>query len=234
MYTSHSTCTMLARFITNRQVAICRLVMNLASNCALSCKLDRDSHGYLCMGPKLTGEFTSPSSLINSRMVDSTVLPARQLLPAFVLFLPLPLFLPILQVISPSTRGLLTDTSSTVTATLLPDGKPSKLQYAQAAWCLGTSLRVYSMESTTTEGAPVAEGLPEGSQRHWRLKKNDRDRNTLITGNRSRVHSSRVVDSRQNLDGNQSNLSCICPLTRIPRITCACTSEISGYIKRVE
>ena len=33
MYTSHSTCTMLARFITNRQVAICRLVMNLASNC---------------------------------------------------------------------------------------------------------------------------------------------------------------------------------------------------------
>jgi len=42
------------------------------------------------------------------------------------------------------------------------------------------------------------------------------------------------VDSRQNLDGNQSNLSCICPLTRIPRIMCACTSGILGYIKRVE
>ena len=62
------------------------------------------------------------------------------------------------------------------------------------------------MESTTTEGAPVAEGLLEetngiGDSR----EKNDRDRSTLITGNNLRVHSFRVVDSRQNLDANQSN-----------------------------
>ena len=36
-------------------------------------------------------------------------------------------------------------------------------------------------------------------------EKNDRDRITLITSNSLRVHSSQVVDSRQNLDANQSN-----------------------------
>ena len=32
-----------------------------------------------------------------------------------------------------------------------------------SGWCLGTSLRVYEqhLESSTTDGAPVAEGLPE-------------------------------------------------------------------------
>jgi len=45
-----------------------------------------------------------------------------------------------------------------------------------------------------------------GDQQHWRLKKkNDRDRNTLTTGNSLRVHRSRVVHSRQNLEANQSN-----------------------------
>ena len=37
-------------------------------------------------------------------------------------------------------------------------------------------------------------------------KKNDRDRSTLITGNSLRVHSSRVVDSRQNLDAKPIKL----------------------------
>jgi len=59
------------------------------------------------------------------------------------------------------------------------------------------------MESTTTEGAPVAEGLEVNATEDSR--KNDRDRNTLSTGHSLRVHSSRVVDSRQNLDANQSN-----------------------------
>jgi len=38
------------------------------------------------------------------------------------------------------------------------------------------------MESTTTEGAPVAEGLPEESNGIANSSKNDRDRNMLITG----------------------------------------------------
>ena len=79
------------------------------------------------------------------------------------------------------------------------------------------------------EGAPVARTY------RWRPtaletqeKKIDGDRITLITGNSSRVPSSRVVDSRQNLDANQSNQSYTHRRTRIPRITCACTSDISG------
>ena len=61
------------------------------------------------------------------------------------------------------------------------------------------------METNTKEGAPVAEGLPEETNGIGDSRKNDRDRSTFITGNSLRVHSSRVVDSRQNLDANQSN-----------------------------
>jgi len=38
---------------------------------------------------------------------------------------------------------------------------------------------------STTEEAPVAEGLPEEANA---IGKNDRDRNMLISGNSSRVH----------------------------------------------
>jgi len=43
--------------------------------------------------------------------------------------------------------------------------------------------------STTKEGASVAEGLPEEVNAIGDSRKNDRDRNTLLTGNSSRVHS---------------------------------------------
>ena len=42
------------------------------------------------------------------------------------------------------------------------------------------------MESTTTEEAPMAEGLPEEANG---IGKNDRDRSTLTSGNSLRVHS---------------------------------------------
>jgi len=61
------------------------------------------------------------------------------------------------------------------------------------------------MESTTTEGAPVAEGLREDTNGIGDSRKNDRDRNTCITGNSLHVQSFPVVDSRQNLEANQSN-----------------------------
>jgi len=55
-------------------------------------------------------------------------------------------------------------------------------------------------------GSASGRGSTGGGQRHWRLNnKNDRDRNTLITRNSLRVHSFQVVDSRQNMDANQSN-----------------------------
>ena len=96
--------------------------------------------------------------------------------------------------------------SSTVTATSLPDAKPSKLQYTQAAWYLGTGLRVYRTTFAWSRGSASGEDLPvETNGIGDSRKKFDRDRITLITGNSSRVPSSRVVDSRQNLDANQSN-----------------------------
>jgi len=45
------------------------------------------------------------------------------------------------------------------------------------------------MESTTAEEAPVAEGVPEKANAIRGSRKNDRDRNTLITGNSLRVQS---------------------------------------------
>jgi len=45
--------------------------------------------------------------------------------------------------------------------------------------------------STTTEGAPAAEGLPEETNAIGDSEKNDRDRSTLTTGNSLRVLSSR-------------------------------------------
>ena len=74
--------------------------------------------------------------------------------------------------------------------------------YFQAAWRLGTSLRVYRRNYNRGSASSLG---PTG--RHWRLKKKkkDRDRNTLNTANSLRVHSFPVVDSRQNLGANQSN-----------------------------
>ena len=67
------------------------------------------------------------------------------------------------------------------------------------------------IESTTTEGTPVAESLPgEANHSIYGLtalktqERNDRDRNTLNTGNSLRVHTLQAVDPRQNLDANQS------------------------------
>ena len=45
------------------------------------------------------------------------------------------------------------------------------------------------MKSTTWQGAPVAEGLPEETNAIGDSRKNDKDRNTLLTGNSLRVHS---------------------------------------------
>ena len=47
------------------------------------------------------------------------------------------------------------------------------------------------MDSTTTEGEPVAEGLPEAANAIGDSRQNDRDGNTLTTANSLRVHSSR-------------------------------------------
>jgi len=135
---------------------------------------------------------TSPSLLPYSSGANS-----REYIDYTPSSLSLPLFLPILPLHSPSTRGTSKRngvSSSTVTATLLPE---LNVKYSQVAWCWGNSLRVCTpngicIGSTTPEGVPVAAGLPEeanaiGDSR----KKNDRDRSTLTTGYSLRVHSSK-------------------------------------------
>ena len=59
--------------------------------------------------------------------------------------------------------------------------------------------------STEQHLIALAEGLPEGTNGIGDSRKNDRDRSTLITGKSWHVYRFRVVDSRQNLDANQSN-----------------------------
>jgi len=62
------------------------------------------------------------------------------------------------------------------------------------------------MGSTTIEGLPEKAG-PTALEAQDKKKKakRKRQRDTLITGTILRVHGSQVVNSRQNLDVNQSN-----------------------------
>ena len=52
------------------------------------------------------------------------------------------------------------------------------------------------MDSNTTEGEPVAEGLPEAANAIGDSRQNDRDGSTLTTAN-----SSRVISSRRSIPG---------------------------------
>ena len=79
-------------------------------------------------------------------------------------------------------------------ATSLPDANPSKVQYTKSGvvpghepTCLPNSV---CMESTTKEGAPVAEGPVEETNGIGDSRQNDRDRNTFLPGNSLRVQNS--------------------------------------------
>ena len=119
------------------------------------------------------------------------VCPARLLLPAFLLSSPSLSFSPFSH-FTPKRNGI---SSSTATATSLPDTKPSKLQYSQAAWCLGTSLRDYR---TAFAWSPLQQRERQWQRAYRRRQtslhnqeKNDRDRSTLISDYCVRVHSFR-------------------------------------------
>ena len=119
------------------------------------------------------------------------------------------LFLPILPVHSPSTRGTANRngvSSSTVTATSL---QTPSLQNFNIHKRLGAWAPTYVSTEQHLHGDNYNRGSASGrGPRPTALKtqeKNDRERNMLITGKSLRVHNSRVVDSRQNLDVNQSN-----------------------------
>jgi len=166
------------------------------------------SHWPNSLPSPLVSQARLPLILV-SRWRLSRVWPAR-LLPAFLLFLSLPSFHLILPLHSPLTRGTTNRngvSSSTVTATSLPDANPSNLNTPKrrSAWppayvSTEQQLHVFNYNRGSASGRG-----PTGGGRHWRLQKNDRDRITFTTDNGLRVHSFRVVDSRQSLDANQSN-----------------------------
>ena len=89
-------------------------------------------------------------------------------------------FPPIFPLHSPSTRGTTNRngvSSSTVTATLLLDTNPSKLQYSLATWCWGTIYVSTEQHGVKNDrGSASGRGPTGGDQRLWRLKKNDRDK----------------------------------------------------------
>ena len=112
--------------------------------------------------------------------------------------------------------------------------------HSQAAWCPGTNLRVYrtalhagvNYNRGSTSGRGPYTG---GGQRHWRLKK----KKTTET----EAHSQLVTAYACTVPGcgfpakfgcQPIKLELYLPRTRIPPITCACNSGISGYIKGVE
>ena len=176
--------------------------------------------------------------------------------PCFLLFLVLPLFQfylftfflaflflsfsPFLHLIhSPSTRWITNRVSSSTlqskSSSSLPDARPSKLMISQPA---GNQPTVYEQQSetTTTEGAPVAEDLPqEASDIGDSRKSTETETRSWL----ARAYACGVPGGRFPAKfGYQPIKSKLRPLvrscTRIPRITCACTSTTSGYIKGVE
>jgi len=75
--------------------------------------------------------------------------------------------------------------------------------------------------------------LPEEANGMWESRKKRQRQNHTHHWDQFTRAVSRMIDSRQNLDANQSHYSYIRWRTRIPRIMCACTSGISRYIKTV-
>ena len=135
---SHNTCMVLTRFTTSRG-------------------------GYLCMGINRLKEegdvnISLPPGFSPAWQTRESL--ARE--PAFLLFLFLPLFLPILPLHSPSTRWNTNRNGvSTLTASQTPDARlqnPSGVVSRHQRTYVSNSI---CMESSTTEGTPVVEGLPE-------------------------------------------------------------------------
>ena len=180
-----------------------------------------DHGGYLCMGIDNSlslQELTSPSSLTPAGKTLESL--ARETTPpGLPSFLSLS-FSPFSHFTHPQPDGLLTEMESESQAQLSQQHPPVKnlapwrhsfkLIYKrmvsghQPMLCVYRTAFAWS-QLQQRQCRQWQRTYTRGDQRHWRLKKNDRDRNTLTTGNSSRVHSLQVVNSRQNLDANQSN-----------------------------
>ena len=109
--------------------------------------------------------------------------PAR-LLPAFLLLFSLPLFLIILPLHSPSTRCTINGCGVSGTTVRARQNFTHRRQafkaYSQAAPAyVSTEQPLHGVNYNI--GSASGRGLTGTGNRHWRLKKNDRDRNMLFT-----------------------------------------------------
>ena len=187
--------------------------MSLATSSICVLISQHDHCVYLCMGTNnslsLQESWNLPPSSISLARQTLSSLARVTTPPCLPSFLTLPLFLPFSHFTHLQPEGIQKEMESR--AQLSQQHRSRRQAFKTSIFTSGLvpwhqptcPPNSICMETTITEGAPVAEGL---DQRHWRFKKkNDRDRNMLITGKSLRVHNSRVVDSRQNLDVNQSN-----------------------------
>ena len=116
---------------------------------------------------------------------------------------------------------------------------PRRQTFTQAAWCLGTScvsteqhLQLHGVNYNRRSAS--GGGPTRGSQRHWRLKrKRQRQKRAHHRQQfaRAKFQDACKVCFPAKFSCQPIKLELYPPCTRIPRITCACTSGISGVYK---
>ena len=181
-----------------------------------------DHGGYLCMGINnflsLQESWHLPPPPFASRGRLSRVWPARLLLPAFLLFLSLS-FSPFSHFTHLQPDELLTEMEYQAQLSprrnVAPRRQAFTETYSQAALCLCLPSSI-CMESSTIEGVPVAESLPEEANGIGDSKQKRQRRKHAHRWQHFTRAPFQAVDSRQNLDANQSNQRII-PLARVSR-----------------
>ena len=146
--------------------------------------------------PKLRGEFTSPSLFLQPRGTRLERVWSARLLPAL-----LPSFLSLPSFSSPSPTSFTFNLMDQLfkrknrnrvsrlepCQNLSPRRKAFKILVSRDLASVSTKQHLHGVNYN--RGSACSRGRTGEGQRHWRLKKNDRDRNTLITGNSLRVPS---------------------------------------------
>ena len=128
---------------------------------------------------------------IYPRAISITLQAAENLPPSFLL-----IFCSSPSLFSPDTyfKQMECDSLRPPTRNLVPEPQAFEVLYSQAAWGLGTSSAWTVNHDNSVRGSASGRGPTREGQRHLKPKKNDRDRNPLITGNSLRVHSLRAVN----------------------------------------
>ena len=176
----------------------------------------QDHGGCLCMdinnSLNLQGSWHLPPSSLTLTRQTFYINLASETTPPYLLFVSLSVFLPSLAF--------------------------NQIDYTESRAVRSTHRQVQE----TTQGGKCFASEGESVQTAYRRRptpleaqdKNGRDGNTLTTSSSCRVHNFQAFDSRQKFGCQPIKLELYPLSTRTPGIMYACTSGISGYIKRVE